>query len=745
MMTPPSPPWNERRSLFAAHRSTSDEVSFSTILNSPGPSLVAPTPVSNPTPPSPLSHVLNPNVTEIQSNKLVFGNHRKQLFPEKLTPIVIDSSDACNVPENTQPSPQPQTQVRKDSTSETSRHHYSRGGIVSRIQKRASMMFSRPESTSAAFSWMKDLYLEIEKENPEPAAFFNWANFLLAGHEFCPKSEPEALKFYQKAVVSLLEKEKGKTSFSQKIQMVLRNWVKIIEEQQDISQDSKLRALTLMHKNLIVNTRDKKSMLYVASLYSYGQCPDLTPYFPVDSSPEKQKAMAVVYYMDLTGGEEEFLQQQVNGKSSCSEKTPEEIEEIEAEKLIYIRAKLALIIFAAKLDPSIYSAESRQFKIDLQKFHDWISILGRSSRIIDDKKISTEIIYWRGYIYYYGTLATKDLYLAKHYLTLAKDKGHEEAALLLSVVNKELENKEANIPVVAMENLLIEQNSQLGTGGFATVYKAALKQGEVKTSVAVKKICYTHAYGIQLSKTEQEDVISEVKKEAFCWSTLHHNNIITLFGLAQESLGQQINPAHFYIVMELASCNLYEFLSSLCPNTTINTKVFISIELVKAVEYIHSLLLVHRDIKARNVLLSLSDNNKDIVSVKLSDFGTTRQQSGKNKTLARPMEGTKTHAPPEVYVYDAPCTYASDVFSFSITLWEIFTNCSLDPYPGYNEMGLSKAMLEGVRPQIPAYTPPEISEIIKAGWFTKPELRINIGKARERLEEFAATLNNSPT
>ncbi|MDX1378477.1 MAG: serine/threonine-protein kinase, partial [Anaerolineales bacterium] len=103
-------------------------------------------------------------------------------------------------------------------------------------------------------------------------------------------------------------------------------------------------------------------------------------------------------------------------------------------------------------------------------------------------------------------------------------------------------------------------------------------------------------------------------------------------------------------------------------------------EIASALDYLHSQEIIHRDLKASNILLDLGQK------VYLADFGLARMVT--TSTLAfHTGHGTPPYAPPEQVQMKA-ITPRSDVFSFGILLYEMFTGEL--PWSGKKQLGLEQ-------------------------------------------------------
>ncbi|KAF6261268.1 serine-threonine/tyrosine-protein kinase catalytic domain-containing protein [Scenedesmus sp. NREL 46B-D3] len=129
--------------------------------------------------------------------------------------------------------------------------------------------------------------------------------------------------------------------------------------------------------------------------------------------------------------------------------------------------------------------------------------------------------------------------------------------------------------------------------------------------------------------------------------------------------------------------------------------------------------VLHRDLAARNVLVASLD------PVHVADFGFSQARS--NGSLSGSGSGacrgsvSVRWAAPEVLSQQA-WSSASDVWSFGVVLWEIFSNGG-EPYAAQSNQEVAHSVLSGARLARPARYPSEAYQLMLACWASQPEER----------------------
>lgn len=134
-----------------------------------------------------------------------------------------------------------------------------------------------------------------------------------------------------------------------------------------------------------------------------------------------------------------------------------------------------------------------------------------------------------------------------------------------------------------------------------------------------------------------------------------------------------------------------------------------ALQIAKGMAYLEEQPLVHRDLAARNILVVRED------MVKISDFGLSRMMD-----YYKVNEGKwprKWYAPESLeYGRFKP---KSDVWSYGVTLWEIFT-LGLPPYPGISAGEILDYIKRGGRLPPPEVCPQSIYNVMKDCWRYEP-------------------------
>ena len=273
-------------------------------------------------------------------------------------------------------------------------------------------------------------------------------------------------------------------------------------------------------------------------------------------------------------------------------------------------------------------------------------------------------------------------------------------------------------PELNANDVQLQANDVLGTGGYGAVFKGVYNGNEV----AIKTIFAETTGGvIHLPKS----VIDSIRKEALIMCSLNHPNVLRVFGIV---------PELAWIVMEYCprGC-LFEALMNTDVVFSYRDKLKFAVEMATGVAYLHlpDVAIVHGDLKSANVLLASNG------SVRLCDFGLSVAKN-RSKTLTMASSTTKKgHAltiawsAPELFK-DDPKSFESDVYALAVTMWEVFERAA--PFGNMPEAAVVTQVLTGTRPSLTSTTPPNIQTLLKLAWAPEPSSRVTASQLAYVLE-----------
>lgn len=147
------------------------------------------------------------------------------------------------------------------------------------------------------------------------------------------------------------------------------------------------------------------------------------------------------------------------------------------------------------------------------------------------------------------------------------------------------------------------------------------------------------------------------------------------------------------------------------------------LEVANALSYLHSMGVVHCDLKPANCLLKGSTSDRRGFNIKLSDFGLSRVEDDRNDSGFRGNScGTAAYIAPEVLMMSKQVKNSVDAYAFGIMMWEMFTACK--PYASLRVDKMAREVLmKGLRPAFPPTTPLMYRQLAQACWAADPLTR----------------------
>ncbi|XP_020589355.1 receptor-like serine/threonine-protein kinase SD1-8 [Phalaenopsis equestris] len=211
--------------------------------------------------------------------------------------------------------------------------------------------------------------------------------------------------------------------------------------------------------------------------------------------------------------------------------------------------------------------------------------------------------------------------------------------------------------------------NKLGEGGFGPVYKGKLPEGQ---DVAVKRLSTRSGQGLE-----------EFKNEILLIAKLQHMNLVRLLGCCIHGEEKML----IYEFMPNKSLDLFLFDASQRSRLDWRRRFQIIEGITQGLLYLHKhsrLKIIHRDLKASNILLDADMNPK------ISDFGMARIfDANETQANTRRIVGTYGYMSPE-YAFKGLFSVKSDVFSFGVLLLEILSG---KRNAGFHDFGSSYNLL----------------------------------------------------
>ncbi len=240
----------------------------------------------------------------------------------------------------------------------------------------------------------------------------------------------------------------------------------------------------------------------------------------------------------------------------------------------------------------------------------------------------------------------------------------------------------------------------LGEGGMGVVYKA--KDTKLDRFVALKFL------PAHIAKSEQEK--SRFFQEAKSASALNHPNVCTIYGIDEADEMQ-------FIEMELVDgATLREKVASSSP-LPIKLVVDYAIQTAEALQEAHSKGIIHRDIKAENIMV----NSKD--QIKVMDFGLAKLKGSLKLTRTSSTIGTLAYMSPE-QIQGIEADSRSDIFSYGVVLFEMTTGKM--PFRGEHEAAVMYSIVNEEPENAAKFRsdiPEELFHILKKSLEKDPEDR----------------------
>ncbi|XP_053717478.1 focal adhesion kinase 1-like isoform X4 [Synchiropus splendidus] len=255
----------------------------------------------------------------------------------------------------------------------------------------------------------------------------------------------------------------------------------------------------------------------------------------------------------------------------------------------------------------------------------------------------------------------------------------------------------------------IELGRCIGEGQFGDVHQGVYNIPDKPSSPVAIKTC---------KNCTSDSVREKFLQEALTMRQFDHPHIVKLIGVITE------NPV--WIIMELCTLGeLRSFLQVRKYSLDLATLILYSYQLSTALAYLEGKRFVHRDIAARNVLVSSVD------CVMLGDFGLSRYMEDSSYYKASKGKLPIKWMAPESINFRR-FTSASDVWMFGVCMWEILMY-GIKPFQGVKNNDVIGRIENGERLAMPPQCPPTLYSLMTKCWSYDPSKRPRFTELKTQL------------
>ncbi|KAM7479484.1 hypothetical protein LguiA_027697 [Lonicera macranthoides] len=255
---------------------------------------------------------------------------------------------------------------------------------------------------------------------------------------------------------------------------------------------------------------------------------------------------------------------------------------------------------------------------------------------------------------------------------------------------------------------LLKSEHKVASGSYGDLYKGTYCSQEV----AIKVLKAEHVT-VEMQR--------EFAQEVFIMRKVRHKNVVQFIGACTK-------PPSLCIVTEyMSGGSVYDYIHKQKGTFKLPSLLKIAIDVSKGMNYLHQQNIIHRDLKAANLLM---DENE---VVKVADFGVARVKAQSGVMTAE--TGTYRWMAPEV-IEHKPYDHKADIFSFGVVLWELLTGKL--PYDYLTPLQAAVGVVQkGLRPSIPMHTHPNLTRLLERCWQQDPASRPDFSEITVTLQKIA--------
>ncbi|CAL1537303.1 unnamed protein product [Lymnaea stagnalis] len=275
------------------------------------------------------------------------------------------------------------------------------------------------------------------------------------------------------------------------------------------------------------------------------------------------------------------------------------------------------------------------------------------------------------------------------------------------------EEEKEKLKEISPKNLKL--GNELGKGEYGSVLKGEL--------VVEKKLFKKEKINVAVKTFHSVGNVDDFMLEAYVMQSLKNDFIVQLLGVCQ---GPPLMLVEEFVPMG----SMLDFLEDHPEKVRVKQELYLwAAQIAQGMMYLETKRLVHRDLAARNILLF------SMQRVKISDFGLSRAM-GTDKEYYKATKGgrwpIKWYAPESVNF--GHFSHASDVWSYGVTLWEMFSYGGA-PFEDMTGVEVIKFIEDGNRLTRPTKCPQVVYEVMLRCWTNEAAQRPTFSWLNKHFEE----------
>ena len=261
---------------------------------------------------------------------------------------------------------------------------------------------------------------------------------------------------------------------------------------------------------------------------------------------------------------------------------------------------------------------------------------------------------------------------------------------------------------------LVHDERPIGEGSFGVVYRGEWRG----TPVAIKQL------KVQFLKKQELD---EFHREVSIMERLRSPYVVNMVGAV-------LTENHLAIVTEFMSHGSVKHAFGKKKFKTPTVKFRVALDAAHGLDFLHKNNIIHRDVKNDNLLI-VSLSHRAPVTVKLTDFGTSRSDSMAIRIEMTKGIGTPAFMAPEI-LDSKPYSKPADVYSFGVSMYELWTEKTPYTNCGFTKpWDVAHFVISGKRLPVPRDMPAAYAAIMQACWAHDPARRPTFAQVVEMLQE----------